>query len=244
MTTYAAEARAPGIWTKIGRVALHEFYEILPPTIFFFFGFNLILFTKRLILADYLIQFTGFAIATVSALIVGKAVLVADAMPFLRRFDHAPLAWPILFKTVVYTIFVFIARLLEAFAHYVFDGGKVGHGGFIESQLGAFNWDRFISTQMWIFVLFLVYVTGSEINQLLGDGELFKIFFRRRSSELKAVRRARIRLLVKLSRLTEANSIETLADARTPAHAELVGILHELAASETSQVAVRSPGAR
>jgi hypothetical protein len=40
-------------------------------------------------------------------------------------------------------------------------------------------------------VLFLVYVTASELNQLLGDGELFKIFFTRRSSELKSTRRAR-----------------------------------------------------
>ena len=92
---------------------------MLPPTIFFFLGFNLILFTKRLILEDYLIQFTGFFLATVSALVVGKVVLVAEMMPLLRRFDGEPLAKPILFKTVVYTLLVFVARLLEAGGHEV-----------------------------------------------------------------------------------------------------------------------------
>jgi hypothetical protein len=228
MTSYSIDAARVGTFAKVGRTLLHELRAVLPPTIFFFFGFNLILLTKRLILADYLIQFTGFAIATVGALIVGKVVLVADKMPFLRRFDSAPLAQPILFKTLVYTFFVFIARLLEAFLHYVFGGGAVGHGGFIDQQLGRFSWERFASTQIWIFVLFLIYVTASELNHLFGDGELFKILFTRRSPELKATRRARIRLLVRLARLTETHSIETLSDATTSKHAELVAILRDL----------------
>ena len=70
--------------------------------------------------------------------------------------------------------------------------------------LGTFRWDHFIAVQIWIFVLFLAYVTASEINNLLGDGELFKILFTRRSSEPKSTRRARIRLLVRLARLLDA----------------------------------------
>src|SRR5262249_31695764 len=81
---------------------LRELREIWPPTLFFFIGFNLIVFTKRLILEQFLIQYSGFLIATTGALIVGKAVLVVDAMPFLRYFDRRPLAYPILFKAVVY----------------------------------------------------------------------------------------------------------------------------------------------
>jgi hypothetical protein len=78
-------------------------------------------------------------------------------------------------------------------------------------------------------VLFLIYVTASEVNQLLGDGELLKIFFVRRSSRLKATRRARIRLLVRLARLTEAHGIEELRRPGSAPSAELAGILHSLA---------------
>ena len=53
------------------------------------------------ILEDYLIQFTGFFIATITALVVGKVVLVAEVMPLLRRVDGELLAKPILFRTVV-----------------------------------------------------------------------------------------------------------------------------------------------
>jgi hypothetical protein len=230
MTTSSIGPTRSGWLTRVAHGLLHEFYLVLPPTIFFFIGFNLVVLTTRLILNDYLIQFAGFFVATTAALIVGKVVLVADKMPLLRRFDHAPLAQPILFKTVVYTLLVFAARLIEAFIHYAIEGGAIGHGSFIEYQLGQFSWHRFIAIQLWIFALFLVYVTGSEINDLLGDGELFRIFFTRRSSELKSTRRARIRQLVRLVRLTEAHSIETLRDPRSGPHADLVKILYALAA--------------
>src|SRR6516162_1565981 len=235
MAVSSIDVREPGRMTRLGHTLLHEFRQVLPPTIFSFIGFNLILFTKRLILEDYLIQFTGFFLATVSALVVGKVVLVAEMMPLLRRFDGEPLAKPVLFKTVVYTLLVFVARLLEAFVHYVAGGGVVGGGGFIEEQLGSFSWHRFIATQMWNFVLFLVYVTANEVNQLLGDGELFKIFFMRRSSQLRSTRRQRIRLLVRLSRLTEANSLETLRDHASAPHAEMVGILKKLGRQAPSE---------
>lgn len=51
-------------------------------------------------------------LATGGALIVGKAVPVANAMPFICRYDRAPLIRPILFKTLVYWVAVLLARLL------------------------------------------------------------------------------------------------------------------------------------
>jgi len=232
MANHAIGAVPNGPWAKLRTVLLREFREVLPPTIFFFVGFNLILFSKRLLLADDLIQFSGFLLAMTSALLVGKTVLVADKMPFLRHFDHAPLIRPILFKTVVYTGLVFVVRLLEALVHHLIEGGDIGGGAFLRELLGRFSWDHFIAVQMWIFVLFLVYVTASEISALLGDGELFKIFFTRPSPALKSTRRARIRLLVQLSRLVEAHPIEELSERSSPHRAELVAILRALTSRE------------
>ena len=78
-------------------------------------------------------------------------------------------------------------------------------------------------------VLFLVYVTIHELNMLFGDGELYRLFFRWRSSEAKLTRRQRIRLLARLNRLTEANPVEAISERGSLAHAELVDILRELA---------------
>ena len=77
----------------------------------------------------------------------------------------------------------------------------MGRAGFWAEIASTFSWSRFAAVQIWIFVLFLLYVTGSELNALFGDGELAKIFLTRRYSELKLTRRQRIRELVGLSRL-------------------------------------------
>ena len=72
---------------RIGARLLHEAREAFPPTIFFFIGFNLIVLTTNLLLADYGEAVAGFLLATGAALVVGKAVLVANAMRSIRYFD-------------------------------------------------------------------------------------------------------------------------------------------------------------
>src|SRR5262249_40320124 len=89
---------AAGFARRGGAFFLHEFLEMLPPTIFFFVGFNLILLTTNLILADYSVAFASFMLATGAALVVGKSVLVANATALVRRYDRGPLIQPILFK--------------------------------------------------------------------------------------------------------------------------------------------------
>jgi hypothetical protein len=92
----------------------------------------------NLILSQYLLKFAGFVVATTSAPVVGKAVLVAETMPFFRRFESAPLIRPVLFKTCVYTVFVFLARLIEAYIHYMIDQGRLT--GFFPFMHDQFSW--------------------------------------------------------------------------------------------------------
>src|SRR6187200_776674 len=135
---------------------LTQVRHALPPTIFFFVGFNLILWTKRLILQEHGIEYSGFFTALVAALLVGKAVLVTDNLPFMRRFDGAPMIQPILFKSAIYWLCVLIVRLAEEFIYFLAAGGAIAEfGDHLEDH---FSLARFLSIQIWLMVLFLVYV--------------------------------------------------------------------------------------
>ena len=206
---------------------LAQVRHVLPPTIFFFVGFNLILWTKRLVLEEHGIDFSGFFTATLAALLVGKAVLATDHLPFMRRFDGAPMIQPIIFKTAIYWLCILIVRVVEELVQFLANGRTVTD--FPTYLIESLSWSRFLSIQIWLMVLFLVYVTVHELNTLFGDGELYRLFFRWRSSEAKLTRRRRVRLLIRLNRLTEANSIEAISERGSPAYAELVDILRELA---------------
>jgi hypothetical protein len=78
---------------------------------------------------------------------------------------------------------VFLLRFLEKLVEYLFAGGSLK--AIPEYVATHFTWDRFYAIQIWIFVLFLIYTSVEELNARLGDGELMKIFFTRRSSGIK-----------------------------------------------------------
>jgi hypothetical protein len=210
---------------------IKQLREVLPPTLFFVIGFNFIVLTTQLILADYFIHFANFMLVTISALVLGKSVLVANALPFFRRFDTAPIIQPVLYKTVIYWAVVFLVWFLEKLGKYWFTGGTLS--GIPEYVAKHFSWNRFVAIQLWIFVLFLIYTIGAELNSLFGNGELIKILFTRRSSELKLSRRQRIRTLVRLSRLTETHTLDELRDRDTAAHMQMIGLISELAQRKT-----------
>ena len=213
------------------KFVIKQLGEVLPPTLFFAVSFNVIVLTTQLILADYLIHFTDFMLVTLSALIVGKAVLVANALPFFRRFDTAPIVQPVLFKTVIYCAVVLVVRFLEKLVKYGLAGGTFG--GIPDYVANHFSWNRFIAIQIWVFILFLIYTIAAELNSLFGSGELAKILFTRRSSELKLRRRQRVRALVKLSRLTETHTLDELRDRNSAAHLVMIDLITKLASRKT-----------
>jgi hypothetical protein len=206
---------------------IKEFKEFIPPALFFLVGFNLIVITTQLILAEYLIHLANFMLATTAALVVGKVVLVANHMKLMRRYDTAPLIQPILYKTLVYWAVVFLVRFTEHLIDYAIGGGTLA--GMPDYVAEHFSWQRFAAVQIWIFVLFLLYTTFTELNELFGEGELYKILFKRRSSELKLTRRQRIRTLVRLNDLVTAHGVAELRNPATAAHAEMVGLIQKLA---------------
>jgi hypothetical protein len=166
-------------------------------------------------------------LATLAALVVGKAVLVANKISLLRRYDRAPLIQPILFKTAFYWVIVLFARLLERLVHFSLEGNAPGD--FLPYLVTTFSWQRFSAISLWILVLFLVYVTALEFSHLFGSGEMRRLLFTRRPSELQLNRRQRMRELLRLSRLVDAHSGDEFRDPRNTAHRELVEILDRLA---------------
>jgi hypothetical protein len=213
---------------------LHELSTALPPTIFFFVGFNFIVLTTNLLVADYGAAVSSFMLATVAALVVGKAVITANATPFIKLFDRAPLIQPILFKTAIYWVAVFFARLAERFVHYsVVDGNPPGE--FPGHLITTFSWHRFTAISLWILVLFLIYVTASEFTQLLGPAEMRKLLFAYRPSELQLNRRQRIRELLRLSRLADEHQVTEFRDPGSAAHRQLVQIVERLALAPRSE---------
>jgi hypothetical protein len=161
-------ARAYRFW-------LHEMKLLLPPTLYFICAFNLIVFTTNLLTRSYFLALTHFLTATMLALLVGKAVLVADKFRAIHRFQNAPLIKPILYKTLFYGFVVLLFRFVEKLVHFSVDsdGFRVAFNEAVE----AFTWRRFAAIQIWLFTCFLLYVTATEVSKALGPGKLRQLIF-------------------------------------------------------------------
>lgn len=200
--------------------------HLLPPTLYFFIAFNLIAFTTNLLAHNYWFNLASFLLASTTALIVGKVVLVVDKVRIIDKFRGAPLIQPILYKTVFYTVVVTIVRFLERILHFAFDSR--GFQLAADAAVQDFTWHRFVAVQIWIFTCFLIYVAASELNALVGDGRLRRLFFHHRSSEYRLTRRQHIRALTEISRLAENTPRERLLDPATPQGARLVELIDRL----------------
>ena len=166
---------------KIFRVIIREIKEAIPTFIFFFVAFHLVAITKMLMLMGYKITLTGSTVATIGALIVAKAVLLANKVPVVNLFQKKPLIFNVLWKTLIYGLLTFVFRYLEELIPLI-----VKHGSLINARvhlIGEISWPHFWAFQIWLMVALLLYCSFLELLSEFGAGKVKEVFFGLRDTE-------------------------------------------------------------
>ncbi len=160
---------------KLFTAIKRDFLEILPPAVFFFISFTLILITKRLILSEYGISWTGFGSAFVGAFLIGKVVLLVDKLPFVNRFPDRQLIYNASWKCLIYLLAAVLVQYLESIVPLLRK-----HGGLMEAHhhlLAETIWAHFLLIQIWLVVLFFVYCAMRELVRAIGKDKVISMFF-------------------------------------------------------------------
>jgi hypothetical protein len=164
---------------KLLKTIRHDMLEILPPAIFFFIAFTLILATKRLILSEYGISWSGFGSAAIGAYLVGKVVLIVDKLPFVNKLTERRLVCNAAWKCLIYYLAAFLLQWLERIVPLLFK-----HDSLIEAHrhlMAETVWPHFWLIQMWLVVLFFVYCAMRELVRAVGREKVIRMFFGGRS---------------------------------------------------------------
>jgi hypothetical protein len=111
----------------------------------------------------------------VAALILGKAVLIADMLPMINRFPHKPLIYNIAWKTVIYLLISAVIHYLERLVDFWRQtGGFVAGNQKLRAEI---IWPHFWAIQIILFVLIAMYCTVHELVRVIGKEKVLRIFF-------------------------------------------------------------------
>jgi hypothetical protein len=152
-----------------------EFFKILPPTIYFFVALHLVMFIRVLLLEGTGLSPYSSASIAVTAIILGKAVLIADMLPFINRFPHKPLIYNIAWKTVIYLLISAVIHYLERLIDFWRETGGFVAGN--QKLLSEMVWPHFWAVQIILFVLIAMYCTMHELVRVIGKDKALRIFF-------------------------------------------------------------------
>ena len=145
-----------------------ELREMIPAMIFFLIAFHMLSLTKALLLENYHLTATSSTIATVSAIIVAKAILIMDHTALARLFSGR-LVYNLLWKTVLYGSVALLFRELEELIPVLLKHGDVAAA--IRRMVTDFSTARFLVIHMWLYTLLFIYALASEAVRMLGrDG--------------------------------------------------------------------------
>src|SRR5713101_8487952 len=161
--------------TKLSTTLKKEFFELLPPTIFFFVALHIVAFIRVLMLKGTGIAPSSSISIAVAALILGKAVLLADMLPLINRFPNKPLIYNVAWKTLIYLVMSALIHYLERLIEFWRQAGSLIAGN--EKLMSEMVWPHFWAIQIILFVLIAIYCTMHELVRVIGKEKTLRIVF-------------------------------------------------------------------
>lgn len=151
-----------------------EVEALIPPTIFFMVALHGVALVRTLMLKGTGIAPSTSLTVTLGALVLAKAVLLADMLPFINRYPHKPLAWNIGWKSLIYSLVATVLHYLERLIDYWREAG-----GFVVANhklLDDMIWAHFLAIEILLVVLVVVYCTMSELVRMFGGARVRGVF--------------------------------------------------------------------
>jgi len=160
---------------KIFEKLKEEFFEVLPPTIFFFVTLHVVSIIRVLLAKGSHFDPLSTVSIAVAALILGKAVLIADLLPPINRYPDRPLIYNVMWKTVIYWLVATAIHYLERLFDFTRQAGGILAGN--EKLFAEIVWPHFWAIQIILSVLILMYCIGRELVRVIGRDKVLRLFF-------------------------------------------------------------------
>ena len=156
----------------------HEFVEYWVNVLYLALVFAAFTQYRRFILAAHDITYTNYGFAVIEALVLGKVFMIGDVLGLGRGLEKGPLIYPTLYKTVVFSCFVAIFKVIEHIIKDLWQGEGVIGNLLVFSQDG--NHELFAYCMM-VFAALIPFFAFRELGRVFKGSNILALFFRNRS---------------------------------------------------------------
>ena len=84
--------------------------------------FGLLSLHEWVVLSSQNINYRFYGIALINALVLSKVILLAEGFKFADRFKNKPLAYSVVYKSIAFTVLLFVAYVVEEVLVGLFHG--------------------------------------------------------------------------------------------------------------------------
>lgn len=164
--------------TGWGQRLKHELVEYLINFIFLALFFSAFTWFRRIILAQHGIAYAHYGIALIEALVLAKIVMLGDTLKLGKRLEDKPLIVPTMYKTVVFTIWVAVFKILEDSLIALLRGKGIEAG---PVEMLSVGWYELMARCIIVFFAFIPFFAFRELGRAIGMEKLMTLFFRKGS---------------------------------------------------------------
>ena len=161
--------------SKLTLTLKEEFLKLLPPTLFFFVALHIVMIVRVLMLKGTGLAPSSSVSIAVAALILGKAVLIADMLPLINRFPKKPLIYNVTWKTAIYLVLSLLIHYVERLIEFGRQAGGIIAGN--KKLLSEIIWPHFWAIQIILLVLISTYCMMHELSRAIGKENMLRMFF-------------------------------------------------------------------
>jgi hypothetical protein len=161
--------------SKLSEKIREEIVALVPPTVFFFVALHIVALVRALMVKGTGLPVVSSGQIAVGALILGKAVLIADLLPIVNRYPDRPLVYNVAWKTAIYFAVALLLHYLERLVDAWREAGGLVAGN--EKLLAGVVWPHFWALQIVLLVLIFNYCVMHELIRVIGAKRVREMFF-------------------------------------------------------------------
>jgi len=165
---------------SIREKALREIREMAVLTAYLYVCFLALILFKVAVLQAENIHYAPFGLAAVKAVICAKFMMIGHMLHIGERFKNHPLIIPILYKSLVFVLFLVFLTIIEEILTGMIHGGTVAES---LAEVADGTLAQMTATSFVVMLILIPYFAFRALGELVGERNLIRLFFKNRRGD-------------------------------------------------------------